>query len=74
MQVPRLREVRERQLLTQDALARRARMSVATVNHVERGLRSARISTVRRLAEALGVPATALMAAVDEPAQNGEQR
>ncbi len=68
MKVPQLREARERKLLTQHALARKAQMSVVTVNHVERGLREARVSTVRRLAEALGVPATDLMA----PAEEGE--
>ncbi len=70
MQVPRLREVRERRLVTQVELARKAQMSVATVNFAERGLRDVRISTVRRLAAALGVPATDLMA----PAQEGERR
>ncbi len=68
MRIPRLRQVREGKLVTQEALAHRARMSVTTVNYVERGLREARISTVKRLAEALDVPATELMTTVPERA------
>ena len=67
MQVPRLRAVRERRLLTQGELAHRAKMSVVTVNHAERGLRNVRVSTVRRLAEALGVPAAELLGGNDRP-------
>jgi transcriptional regulator with XRE-family HTH domain len=51
----RLREVRERRLLTQAELAERAGLTEATVNRIERGIHEPRISTVRRLAEALKV-------------------
>ena len=58
----RLRRARERRLLTQADLAARIGGSEATVNRLERGRNPARISTVRRLAEALGVPADELLA------------
>jgi transcriptional regulator with XRE-family HTH domain len=51
----RLREWRERRLLTQAELAKRVGVSVGTVNRIERGANPPRLSTVRRLAEALGV-------------------
>ena len=52
----RLREVRERLLVTQEELADRTGLSRTTISRLENDLQGARISTVRRLAEALGVP------------------
>lgn len=54
VQVPRLRALRQRRVLSQDELARLAGVSATTVNSVEGGA-SARYITVRKLAQALGV-------------------
>lgn len=59
----RLREVRLRKLLTQEEVARRAGLSEATVNRLETGMHGARISTVRKLAEALQVEPAELIVA-----------
>ena len=79
MEVPRLRQVREGKLLTQQELARKAQMSVTTISFAERGIRDVRISSVRRLAEALGVPAAELLGRDDTldgaaPVQEGAGR
>ncbi len=55
VRVTRLREWRERRALTQRELAAKAGMTVSTVNRIENGLQEARISSLRKLAEALGV-------------------
>jgi len=52
----RLRTARLRRMLTQEELARRAGTTEATVNRLENGLQRPRISTVRKLADVLGVP------------------
>jgi transcriptional regulator with XRE-family HTH domain len=57
----RLREIRQRKLLTQAELAALAGTTEATVNRLENGLQQPRISTVRKLAEALGVEADELI-------------
>ena len=69
MQLPRLRECRERALLTQAELAEKAGVSEVTINRLENGRHAPRFSTVRKLAAALGVPPTDLMA----PAEAAEQ-
>ena len=51
----RLREWRDHAALSQEDLARRARVSRATIADLEAGKRPARPSTRRKLAEALGV-------------------
>ena len=51
----RLIEVRTKQLLSQQLLAERAGLSVATVSRLERGLGSPRLSTIRKLADALKI-------------------
>ena len=51
----KLREVRVRRFVTQEELAARTGMSRATLSRLEGGLQRPRISTVRKLAEALGV-------------------
>ena len=55
MEVPNLRRVRERRLLTQAELAARTGLQRVTINRLETGATRARISTVRRLAAALEV-------------------
>lgn len=66
MKLPRLRELRERAVLTQEELAARTGYSVDGLSKLERGKRSARPSTVRRLAEALNVTPEELAAPVAE--------
>ena len=51
----RLKEWRERRLLTQRELAERVGVTPGTINRIERGVHRPRLATVRRLAEALGV-------------------
>jgi transcriptional regulator with XRE-family HTH domain len=61
MRLTRLRELRQRAFLTQVELGERAGMSEATVNRLESGKHDARISTVRKLAAALGVEPSELV-------------
>ena len=56
-----LREARERALLTQEELATRSGVTVSTISRVETGAQAARISTLRKLATALGMDAEALI-------------
>ena len=51
----RVRELRRRRLMTQEQLARRARISLRTVQSVEKGL-TCRRDTVRKLLRGLGIP------------------
>ena len=51
----KLRQVRERLFVTQAELAERTGLTEATISRIENGQHRPRISTVRRLAEALGV-------------------
>ncbi len=51
----RLRQLRVEQALTLRALAERSGVSYDTINKVELGQRPARLSTIRKLADALGV-------------------
>ena len=51
----RLREWRERRLMTQRELAVRAGVTAATINRIERAVHRPRLSTIRRLAAALDV-------------------
>lgn len=55
MQVPRLKEWRQRRALALRDLAETSGVGVNTINRLERGHQSARPSTVRRLAAALGI-------------------
>lgn len=64
--VPRLRAMREARLMTQEELAEKAGVSRFTVARTERG-EPARYSTVRQLAEALGVEPAVLMAEQEAP-------
>lgn len=58
--VPKLRELRQRRVMSQRDLAQRAGVAVNTIIHLESG-GTARYVTVRKLAEALDVPAEELV-------------
>jgi transcriptional regulator with XRE-family HTH domain len=60
----RLRAVRERSLLTQQEVAERAALGVATISRLERG-GEARLRTVRKLAAALDVDQSELIVRAD---------
>ena len=49
----KLREARERRLMTQPELSERSGVMVATISRIENGLQQPRIPTVRKLAKAL---------------------
>ncbi len=51
----KLRAVRERLFVTQAELAQRTGIAEATLSRLENGIQRPRISTVRKIAEALGV-------------------
>ncbi len=51
----RLREWRERRLLTQRELAAMVGMSTGQINRIENGIHRPRLTTIRKLAEALEV-------------------
>ena len=55
MEVPNLRTIRLRRLLTQDDLASKTGMTKASISRLETGATKARISTVRKLLSALDV-------------------
>ncbi len=62
MQIPRLRAIRESRTLTQRELAEKAGITHATISRIENG-QSARVSTVRKLVEALDCESSALTTA-----------
>jgi XRE family transcriptional regulator, regulator of sulfur utilization len=57
----RLRQLRVERALTLRALAERSDVSYDTINKLELGQRPARLSTIRKLAETLGVEPRELM-------------
>lgn len=57
---PRLRRIRRAQDVTQVQLAERTGLATSTVQRIEKGIESPRITTVFRLAQALGVDPKAL--------------
>lgn len=61
----RLREVREAKFITQRELAARTGLTPETISRLERGTNPPLITTVRRLAEALGVEPQELIAEPD---------
>ncbi len=63
----RLRELRQRRMLTQQELADQAGTTESTVNRLENGLQQPRISTIRKLAMVLGVDAEELIVWANEP-------
>ena len=62
MRLSRLKEWREKRLLTQADLAQRSGIAETTINRIERGHHEPRFSTIKRLAGALDVDASELMA------------
>lgn len=56
-----LREARERLLLTQEDLAARSGVTVSTISRLENGLQAARMSTIRKLADAVAATADDLI-------------
>ncbi|WP_068923831.1 helix-turn-helix transcriptional regulator [Planobispora rosea] len=56
----RLREVRERQGLTQERLGELAAVDRKTINRIENGMYSPRLDNVFQIADALGIPAKEL--------------
>ena len=61
IRLTRLKHVRQRKLLTQQKLADKAGVSRPTVVRIEAGLEDPFPSTVRKIAEALGVDPETLM-------------
>ena len=57
----RLRQLRVERALTLRALAERSGVSYDTINKLELGQRPARLSTIRKLADVLGVEPKELM-------------
>jgi len=58
-----LKALREEKELTQDTLAKRARLAKPYISQLERGVRTnPSLPALRRLAKALGVPVTKLLA------------
>ncbi len=57
----RLREVRADRGLSQNQLARRAKMRPSAIGRLERGARAPALETILRLARGLGVPPGALL-------------
>ena len=56
-----LRDARERAFLTQEELAARSGITAAAISRLENGLQAGRISTIRKIAAALDVPAETLV-------------
>jgi transcriptional regulator with XRE-family HTH domain len=57
-----LRSIRARQGLTQEVVAKRARLTIPYLSQLETGARrNPSLPVLRRLAKALGVPVTALL-------------
>jgi transcriptional regulator with XRE-family HTH domain len=65
MELPGLRSARLYRLLTQAELAKRVKMTTASISRIETGATKARISTVRRLAKALDVDPESLLATTE---------
>ena len=65
----KLRAIRDRLFVTQEELAERTGMSRATISRIESGQQRPRISTVRKLAAALGVTPETLIDWSDEELQ-----
>jgi len=56
----RVRDIRRQKGLSQEELARRAKIDRTYIGGIERGERNAGIKNVHRIADALGVPAMEL--------------
>jgi len=57
-----LKQARTRRRLTQAVLAKRVGVDVMTISRIERGDRRPSMALLQRLAKALGVPVTELLA------------
>jgi transcriptional regulator with XRE-family HTH domain len=68
----RIAWLREEQLLTRGELARKAGVSVSTITNAEEGEMSVRLSTLRKIAEALEVEPSELIHPRAEPALSGK--
>ncbi len=62
----KLREARERRLMTQPELSELSGVMIATISRIENGLQQPRIPTVRKLAKVLGVGPEELIVWGDE--------
>jgi XRE family transcriptional regulator, regulator of sulfur utilization len=62
----RLRQLRVERALTLRALAERSSVTYDTINKLELGQRPARLSTIRKLADTLGVEPRKLMKGEDD--------
>ncbi|MHB1004079.1 MAG: helix-turn-helix domain-containing protein [Chloroflexota bacterium] len=51
-----IRTTRERKVLGQNELARKAGISINTLYRIEAGMHKPRPATIRKIAEALGIP------------------
>ncbi len=65
--LPGLRLVRRAKLLTQEQLAQEAGLNRVTIWQLETGIRNPQLSTIRRLADALGVTPELLLEAPARP-------
>ena len=63
----RIREIREKIGVTQEKLAFKAKISPSFLSHVERGTKKASLETMKRIADALGVPVQNLFYPPKEP-------
>jgi transcriptional regulator with XRE-family HTH domain len=54
MEIPNLKQIRRQRLLTQAELAKLAGLTTASISRIETGATRARISTVRKISQALG--------------------
>lgn len=70
----RVRELRERAGLTQEALAERADLDVTYVSGIERGRRNPGLNILGRLAKALRVSLPTMVADLREPARRPIRR
>jgi transcriptional regulator with XRE-family HTH domain len=62
--VPRLKAIRESKVISQEELALSSEVNVTTISRLENG-QVARITTIRKLAKALGVNPTELVRPAD---------
>lgn len=66
-----LRRVREERQLTQERLAAAANLTTSFVNHVERGMKVPSLTTILKLAHALGVTPSELLSDFTSAAVRG---
>lgn len=67
----RIRQLRHTRACSQEALALQADLNPAYVGQIERGLKCPTIDTLCRIADALGVPVTALLSSAP-PSEHAE--